>query len=296
MNRFRESYILAFSLGFIPFILLLSASNWDFGVLLNSSLMVFLFTVSGTTMKFLSGIGIMLTYATFCAFVFKNTSGAMKKSVGRAKVVKWLLVLPLIAIGGYGGYKILGAFLYSQTLGFIEILVALYGFWSLMISIYILPAARGIFQPEYESSTGDRVREKAGGIGFSLWRGYQTKVHKDYGKVYSREFERYGERMNKIRAQLSGLVLLPLGLILSVFPPIAAVLVVLWIRSFNLKGNPLALYERVLLVITVIGVILLSTWVFLVLNLATALLFFDVFYGLGIIVSILILILIVMFA
>lgn len=296
MDKIRIGYILAFMLGFIPFILLLFASGWDFGTLLNSSLMISIFTVSGTTMKFLSGIGIMLTYATFCSFIFKISSDAMKKSSGRAKMVKGILVIPLIAISVYGGYKLVGAFLYSQTLGLVEIIISLYGIWSLMISIYIIPAIRGLFQPEYKASTTDKIRGKVDDFGFSLWRGYQTKIRKDYGKVYAKEFERYGERMDKIRAQLSGLLLLPLGLILSVFPPIAAVLVVLWIRSFNLKGNPLALYERVLLGIVVVGVLLLSTWIFLVLNLSTALLFFDVFYGVGIITSILILIFIVMFS
>jgi len=296
MDKIREGYILAFMLGFIPFILLLFASSWDFGTLLNSSLMISLFTVSGTTMKFLSGIGIMLTYATFCSFIFKISSDVMKKSSGRAKMVKGILVIPLIAISVYGGYKLVGVFLYSQTLGFVEILISLYGIWSLMISIYIIPAIRGLFQPAYKASTTDKIRGKVDDFGFSLWRGYQTKIREDYGKVYAKEFERYGERMDKIRAQLSGILLLPLGLILSVFPPIAAVLVVLWIRSFNLKGTPLALYERILLAITVVGVLLLSTWVFLVLNLSTALLFFDVFYGVGIIVSILILIFIVMFS
>ena len=296
MDKIREGYILAFILGFIPFILLLFSSNWDFGILLNSSLMSSLFTVSGTTMKFLSGIGIMLTYAAFCSLIFKITSDAMKRSTSRAKTVKGILVLPLIAISVYGGYKLLGAFLYSQTLGLVEILISLYGIWSLMISIYILPAARGLFQPDYKLSTTDKIRGKVDDFSFSLWRGYQTKIRGDYGKVHAKEFERYGERMDRVRAQLSGLLLLPLGLILSVFPPIAAVLVVLWIRSFDLKGKPLILAERVLLVIAVMCVLLLSTWVFLVFNLSAALFFFDVFYGVGVIVSILILIFIVMFS
>ncbi|MHA1935160.1 MAG: hypothetical protein ACW97A_07740 [Candidatus Thorarchaeota archaeon] len=296
MEKIREGYILAFILGFIPFILLLFLSSWDFGTFLNSSLIISLFTVSGTTMKFLSGIGIMLTYAAFCSLIFKIMSDAMKRSTGRAKAIKGILVLPLIAISFYGGYKILGAFLYSQTLGFVEILVSLYGIWSLMITVYILPAARGLFQPDYKLSTTDKIRGKVDDFSFSLWRGYQTKLRGNYGKVHSKEFERYGERMDRVRAQLSGLLLLPLGLILSVFPPIAAVLVVLWIRSFNLKGNPLTLVERILLTIAVMCALLLSTWVFLIINLSTALFFFDVFYGVGVIISILILIFIITFS
>ena len=166
----------------------------------------------------------------------------------------------------------------------------------MMISVYILPAARGLFQPDYKQSTTDKIRGKVDDFSFSLWRGYQKKIRGDYGKVHAKEFERYGERMDRVRAQLSGFLLLPLGLILSVFPPITALLVVLWIRSFDLKGNPLTLAERVLLVIAVLFALLLSTWVFLVFNLSTALFFFDMFYGVGVIVSILILIFIVMFS
>ncbi|MHA1902957.1 MAG: hypothetical protein ACXADL_03895 [Candidatus Thorarchaeota archaeon] len=296
MERIRETYILAFILGFIPFTLLLFVNSWDFGSLLNSSLMTSLFTVSGTIMKFLSGIGIMLTYAALCSIVFNVMSDAMKRSTSRAKAVKVILVLPLIVISFYGGYKLLGAFLYSQTLGFVEILISLYGIWSLMISIYILPAVRGLFRPDYRQSTSDKIRGKVDDFGFSLWRGYQTKIRGDYGKVHAKEFERYGERMYRVRAQLSGFLLLPIGLILSVFPPIAAVLVVLWIRSFDLKRNPLKVTERVFLTIAVICVLLLSTWVFLVFNLSTARIFFDGFYGVGVIISILILIFIITFS
>ncbi|MFW9849679.1 MAG: hypothetical protein ACFFF4_11080 [Candidatus Thorarchaeota archaeon] len=288
-SRLREVYILVFLVGLIPLLILLSQSSWDFTLLLNSSIMLGLFTISGVTMKFLSGIGIMLTYASFCTIIFKLTSDAMKGSKNRAKTVKILLLLPLIGIGVYGGYRLFTAILFSESLGFLEILISLYGVWSLVVTIYILPAVRGQYQPDYKESTTDKIRKKVDNFGYSLWRGYQTKVAKDYGKAYAKEFERYASQLDKIRAQLSGILLLPLCLTLCVFPPLALVLLLVWIRLFSLEKRPLSTYERGVLIFAVLLVLILSTFIFLTIDLSMSLLYLDVAYGVGIIVSILIL-------
>ncbi|MHA1907659.1 MAG: hypothetical protein ACW98Y_10230 [Candidatus Thorarchaeota archaeon] len=286
---YREGYIVAFLIGFIPLLYLLWQSGWDYSLLMTSFTMAGLFTVSGATMKFLSGIGIMLTYASFCTIIFKMSSDGMKGSKGRAKAIKGFLLVPLVAIAIYGGYKILTALLFNETLGFLEILISLYGVWSLVLSIYILPAIMGKYQPDYKESTTDKIRRRVDNFGYSLWRGYQTKVTRDYGKAYAKEFERYATQMDKIRAQLSGVLLLPLCLTLSVFPPLALVLVLLWIRSFSLNTKPLTSYERIMLIVSVLCVLILSTSVFLTFNLSMSLVYLDTAYGLGIIVSILIL-------
>lgn len=288
-SKYGVGYIFGFVIGFVPFIVLLFQNNWDFNILLNSGPMVGLFTISGTTMKFLSGIGIMLTYASFCTVMFKLSSDAMKRSKDRARTIKVILLLPLVGIGVYGGYRLVSAFFFSQFLGFIEILVSLFGIWSLVLSIYVLPAVRGQYRPDYKVSTTDKILRRVDNFGYSLWRGYQTKVVGDYGKAYAKEFERYATRMDKIRAQLSGVLLLPLCLTLSAFPPLAAVLLLLWIRSFSLDTKPLLTYERGLLVIAVLFVLILSTFVFLTINLSMSLIFLDSAYAIGILVSILLL-------
>ena len=110
---------------------------------------------------------------------------------------------------------------------------------------------------------------------------------KDYGKAYAKEFERYASQLDKIRAQLSGILLLPLCLTLCVFPPLALVLLLVWIRLFSLENKPLLPYERGVLVIAVLFVLILSSFVFLTIDLSMSLLYLDVAYGFGIIVSIL---------
>jgi hypothetical protein len=180
-------------------------------------------------------------------------------------------------------------YFFSATLSYVEILVMLYGIWSLLISIYVLPVMRGVYQPEYRESTSDKILQKLGDARYSLWKGYQTKIHRDYGKVYAKEFERYREEMTGFRAQLSGALLIPLGLVISIVPPLALVLVVLWLRSFTLDRKPLTSFERALLFAIIVIVLLLSTAVVLTLQITSYLILFDAIYGIGILASIIVL-------
>ncbi len=289
LRRYQETYVVALVVGIVLFAGLLYANAWDVYALTTSGTMLLLFAVSNITMRFLSGLGIMLTYASFCTFVFKSTSAAVKGDAKLARRVKTLLLLPIVAIVGYAVYKLVGVYFFSTTLSFIEILVMLYGIWSLLISIYVLPALRGRYQPEYKQTTSDKVLKKLGNAKYSLWKGYQTKIHRDYGKVYAKEFGRYREEMAGLRAQLSGVLLIPLGLVTSVIPPFALVLVVLWLRSFTLDRKPLMLFERALLFVTIVFVLLFSTIVVLTLEFTPYLFLFDTVYGIGILASILVL-------
>jgi len=281
-------YGTAFVLGSILLIVLLFINAWDLSALLSKNYMLFLFSVSGVTMKVLSGIGIMLTYASICTMAFGIFSDGMKGNAVFARRVKLLLLVPIVAIAGYGIYKIIGAFLPGpETL--LDVLITLYGVWSLMISVYLLPVLRGNYQPQFKESTTDKLRKHLGDTKYSLWSGYQTRVHKDYGKAYAKEYERYGEKLDKIRAQLSGVLLLPLGLALIVVPPLVMLLVVVWIRSLTLHKRPLTLFERGLLVIIVMGVLLLSSFIILTFDLSTTQQLVNVVYGFGILASIIVL-------
>jgi hypothetical protein len=289
LRRYREAYVIALAVGVVLFTVLLYVNGWNVYALTTSGTMLLLFAVSNITMRFLSGLGIMLTYASFCTFVFRSTSAAVKGDAKLARRVKTLLLLPIVAMVGYAVYKLIGVYFFSATLSYVEILVMLYGIWSLLIGIYVLPVMRGIYQPEYRESTSDKILHKLGDAKYSLWKGYQTKIHRDYGKVYAKEFERYREEMAGFRAQLSGALLIPLGLVTSVVPPLALVLVVLWLRSFTLDKKPLMPLERVLLLVIIVIVLLLSTAVVLTLQIASYLFLFDTIYGIGILASIIVL-------
>ena len=53
-------------------------SSWRLDLLLGSPSLILLVGLSTSIMKFLSGIGIMLTYASFCSLVFRKTSDIMR--------------------------------------------------------------------------------------------------------------------------------------------------------------------------------------------------------------------------
>jgi hypothetical protein len=287
-KKYRELYVFALIVGLLLLMVLLYINAWDLSTLLSTGYMVFLFSVSGVTMKVLSGIGLMLTYASFCRIVFGIFSDGMKGNPSFARRIKLALLIPVIIIVVYGISKIVGASFSSED-SILDLLITLYGIWSLMLSVYVFPVIQGRYQPEYKESRTDKLRKRFGNAKFSLWSGYQTRLHKDYGKVYAKEFERYGERLDYLRAQLSGVMLLPLGIALIVLPPIVLPLIVLWLRSFTLHKKPLTLLERIFLATIAIGMMLLSTFIILILDVAATQILLDTVYGLGILTSIIVL-------
>jgi hypothetical protein len=286
-KKSRELYAFAIVVGLFLLLGLFYINAWDLSALISTDYMVFLFSMSGVTMKVLSGIGIMLTYASLCRFVLRIFSDGMKGNPSFARRIKLALLIPVVVLVAYGISKIIGASISGG--GTIDLLITIYGIWSLMLSLYVFPAIQGRYQPEYKRSRRDDIQKRFGDAKFSLWRGYQTRVHKEYGKVYAKEFERYGERMDYLRAQLSGVMLLPLGIALIVLPPILLPLIVLWLRSFTLHRKPLNLFERIFLAIMALGIMLLSTLIFVLIDVAVTQILLDTVYGLGILTSIIVL-------
>ena len=114
-------------------------------------------------------------------------------------------------------------------------------------------------------------------------------MRKDYGSVYEKEFERYGLRLFMIRAILSGLVLLPISLVLIKVTPLAILGVVIWLRMFSLNYKNFTNLERSYLVLVTISVALLTTIAFYQIELITYRLYFDVSYGSGLLSGIILL-------
>jgi hypothetical protein len=288
VKKSRELYAFALVIGLFLLLGLFYVNAWDLSALISTDYMVFLFSMSSVTMKVLSGIGIMLTYASFCRFVLSIFSDGMKGNPSFARRIKLALLIPVVVIGVYGISKIVLVSSSGEE-SILDLLITIYGIWSLMISTYVLPAIQGKYQPEYKTSRKSKFHKRLGDAKFSLWSGYQTRVHKEYGKVYAKELERYGERMDYLRTQLSGIMLLPLGIALIVLPPIVLPLIVLWLRSFTLHKKPLTFIERIFLATIAIGIMLLSTFIFLVIDVAVSQILLDALYGLGILASIIVL-------
>jgi len=288
-DRQRNSYLIALVVGLILYTILLFFNSWDPISLVTGVFSLELSAVSGVIMRFLSGLGLSLTYATFCSLMFKYLSPLMKGSKTRAKAVIAIVLIPALGIVIYGLYTIWGALYLARSLTDIEFLSMIFGVWSLMVMVYILPTIKGEYSPEIEQTGVSKAQQRVGNWKFSAWKGYKSYVRKDYGSVYEKEFERYGLRLFMIRAILSGLVLLPISLILVNITPLAILSIVLWLRMFSLNHKHFSGLERGLLILVTLSVALLTTLAFFQPALIVYSTYFDVSYGIGLLSGIILL-------
>lgn len=288
-DKQRNSYLIALAIGLILYIILLFFNSWNPISLITGVFSIELSVVSGVIMRFLSGLGLSLTYATFCSLMFKYLAPLMKGSKTRAKVVIVIVLIPALGIVAYGLYTIWSALYIARTLTDIEFLSMIFGVWSLMIMVYVLPIIKGEYSPEIEQTGVSKAQQKVGNWKFSVWKGYKSHLRKDYGGVYEKEFERYGLRLFMIRAILSGLVLLPISLILIDIAPLAVLSIVLWLRMFSLNHKNFSGLERSLLILVTICVAVLTTLAFFRPALIGYTMFFDVSYGIGLLSGIILL-------
>lgn len=284
-NHYR-GYLIAFISGLIIFVIMLLYGGFDLQALYANDSAIWLLSVSGVSMKFLSGFGVMLTYASVCSLLFRVLAIQVRGNRRRFTVLKTALMLPILAVLGYAIYTFANAVVLSRSLTFLENLAAVYGIWSLMLFVYIIPLSLGIYNPKAGKSILENVGGRIGNLRFSLWKGYQSYVWRDYGRVYSAEFERYRETMNEIRAILSVFLLWPMALILMLVPPLGLLSVMLWFRIFSLSYKPFSGLEKTLLTIIVLVVFFSTTYLFLFVNLADLLIYIDLSYALGMFFSI----------
>ncbi len=293
----RDSFIIAFLFGLVLYVIILSFNGWNPISLITGVFSVELSVVSNVVMRFLSGLGISLTYATFCSLMFRYLSPQMKGSKTKAKIVIGLVLIPALGLIFYAIYTIWGAIYLARSLTDLEFLSMIFGVWSLILLVYVIPIIKGEYSPEIEKvepSSISKAQKKLGDWRFSVWRGYKSSLRKDYGSVYEKEFERYGLRLFMIRAILSGLVLLPISLVLVKITPLAILSVVIWLRMFSLNHKNFTDLERELLILVTITVGFLTTVAFYGSGLADYSLYFDVSYGIGLLSGLILLFVIIL--
>ena len=292
-NKQRISYSISIVIGLILYTILLFFNNWNPISLINGVFSLELSVVSGVVMRFLSGLGLSLSYATLCSLMFRYLAALVKGSRTKTKISVTIVLIPAVALVFYALYTIWGAFYLVKTLSDFELLSMIFGVWSLMVMVYVLPIIKGEYTPEIEQSNGSRG-QKASDWKFSVWKRYKSSLRKDYGSVYAKEFERYGLRLFMIRSILSGFVLLPISLILITITPLAIFSVVLWVRMFSLDYKHFSDIERGLLILVTLSVALLTTIAFFQTDLIAYNIFFDVSYGIGLLSGIILLFIIVL--
>ena len=284
----RISYIISVIVGLILYTILLYYNTWNPISLITGVFSIELSVGSGIVMRFVGGLGLSLTYATFCTLIFNFLAPLVKGSKRKEKTVFTIVLIPALVLIFYALYTIWEALYLSKTLSDFEFLSMIFGVWSLMVMIYVLPITKGEYTPEIEQTKGSR-RKTAGEWKFSVWKSYKSSVRKDYGSVHAKEFERYGLRLFMMRSILSGLVLLPMSLILITIPPLAILSIVLWIRTFSLDYKHFSDLERGLLILITLSIALLTTIAFFQPELIIYNAYFAISYGIGMISGIILL-------
>jgi hypothetical protein len=283
------AYLIAFLLGSILYTLILYMNDWNVFSVILDVFSVEVSAVTGIILRFISGLGLALTYTTFCALVFGVLAPSLKGRKMAARVTRGLLLIPTIVLILYAFYRIGGAIFLLRELTEFELLTTIFGVWSLVVLVYVIPSMKEEYRPEIDQSKGANVKEKVSDWKFSLLRGYRSHISRDYGRVYESDFQRYGARLARIRVILSGFLLLPIAFLLVTVTPLAIVSVVLWIRLFSIDHKDYSKLERGLLILATLCVALLTTVTFFQSELVGFRIFFDVSYGIGLLTGIVLL-------
>ena len=288
------TYLVAFLFGAILYTLILYMNDWNPFSIILGVFSVELSAVMGIILRFMSGLGLSLTYTTFCALVFGIFSPSLKGHKMTARIIRGLLLILTLALLFYSLYTIGGAIFLLRDFTEIELLTAIFGVWSLVVMVYFIPSMKEEYRPELEQSKMTTVKGRVRDWRSSLVRGYRSHISRDYGRVYEDEFQRFGARLSRIRSILSGLLLLPISFVLVTITPLAAVSVILWIRLFSINHRDFSKLERGLLILSTLCVALLTTITFFQSELIGFKVFFDVSYGVGILTGIVLLFVIVL--
>ena len=289
----RNSYIFGVVGGLILYLLVLSFREWDIISLTLGEEFLTLAVVTGAVMRFLGGLGIALTYASFCAFAFRVLSSWIRGKRTRLKLTTMLVLVPALALAAYAIYTLWSALFLSRPLSLIEYASGIFGVWSLIIMVYIFPIIKSEYTPDLHQTKTGGVHQRVDAWKFSIWRGYQSKIRKDYGRVAEEEFERYGARLFTIRAVLSGILLLPISFVLITIPPLAIVSAILWVRIFSLDHRYFSRLERGMLVLVTGVVAVLTTVTFVHAETHGFNVFFSVSSGVGLLVGLVLLFMII---
>jgi hypothetical protein len=290
----KASYFTALLLGTVLYIFLLYLYDWNILSVVTGEFPVELSIFTGVFMRFLGGLGITLTYTTFCTFVFTILASSLKgrKMVARQIYILILLATLIILLYAFAKIGSAGFFLGETTI--FDLLLTISGVWSLVLLVYIFPLIKDEYRPELHQTKVAKAKETVGTWRFSISKSYRTNITRDYGRVYESEFQRYKGSMLNIRATLSGLLLLPIALSLFLIPPLAVVSLFLWIRMFSLNRKHLSRLERGLLILLTLSIGLLTTFTIIQTGMSGLRPIFDASYGVGILGGLIILVLIIL--
>lgn len=290
----RNSYIMGLIVGTVLYLMLLFSNDWNPILLITGESYVWLSVITGIVIRFISGLGIALAYATFCTLTFRILSPSIKGNKSKLRQATMLVLVPCLILVFYSMYIIWEALFLPRPLSLFEYLSTIFGIWSLMMTIYIIPLIKGEYTPDLEQAKNEGVHHRVSKWKFTIWKGYQSRIRKDYGHIAEKEFDLYGARLFIIRAILSGFLLIPISIILVTITPLAVLSVILWIRIFSLSHKHFSEFERGMLILITGSVAVLATITFTDSFLAGFNPFFGTFYGIGLLIGLFLLVYIIL--
>jgi hypothetical protein len=242
-------------------------------------------------MKLLSGFGLILTVANGILWVLNRFTDKFSK-----KHVQGLIIAQIIVPGifiGYAIYSIISSLPPATSPTGIQywfdLIIFLYGIISLMLTLYIIPLIREEFQEAVETGVIKRIKKGAKNVGRKMKKSYFTWRGK-YAKAQIQDQMTLGEVLGIWRSRFAVYLIIPIAIGSLIFTPITFICIVFWLKVIVFdKGEP-KLYERILLLISMIWITVISSlsYAFDLVFFTSIELFFwtiQVFYLIGIIIS-----------
>ncbi|MHA1143337.1 MAG: hypothetical protein ACTSRW_01230 [Candidatus Helarchaeota archaeon] len=282
------SYGISAAVGTALFFIIMPIFGWNFNIFLILPAFLVLTLISGATMKFLSGLGISITFATVTIIFFRIFSKQMKKRkklATRLKVVFMILGFLLII---YGIYNIITGLSFLPIDLLDRFISLIFGMFSLILFVFIIPLIQDEYRPFEKYSKMDKIKAKFGSYKYTLWKGYKSRIKKDYGIVNAAEYERLRAEIEDFRDKISGFLLLPLSFTLPLFLPLLGIAFILWFRIFSIKEKPYIMGERILLLCVMAGLLIIGTILFLFVTTPFLMPTFKISYAVGIFSSMII--------
>ncbi|TFF94910.1 hypothetical protein EU546_04270, partial [Candidatus Thorarchaeota archaeon] len=186
--------------------------------------------------------------------MLRKTAPWLRGKTRTTAFVKVLLAVLGFLVLTYAAFSLMTAFQGTAITDTFETLATLFGIWSLVLLVYIAPIVKNEYAPLLEEGRIAEIQGRFRNITHSLWRGYSYYLRKDYGSIYSSDFQVYGEELDKLRAMLSGILLLPISMLLVSITPLTTLSVAVWRRMFTLQQSPFSRGERILLTIIALSI------------------------------------------
>lgn len=285
-KKLTLSYFIAFIIGNVILISIIAFNNWNISSLLEKKSLLTLLLISGITMRFLSGVGLAITFAMISSFAFKTFSDQLKGEKKRAEQMKTFFVICAFILFAYGMFVGITALFFTRDLTSFEKFVSIiFGLWSLIILVYLLPTIKREYDPYYKEGTFDKVKHGFSGFKYSIWRGYKSKIRKDYGAVYAKEYDRYKMKIESLRDKLSGFLLFPFSFILLPIAPLMCLSFVLWVRIFSLSEKQFTKGEIMLLCGLLCTILVLGSILFMTAAVSQFIPYYTGAYALGLCIS-----------